>query len=229
MKSFLFILVACLMVSAVNAQPSGPANRALQEKVHRYLLQKYAGNNFAGIDLNKENEFGDTPVFAAAKKGDVDAILKYAKIAPSGEFLVKIGKNGNNVFHVARDAKTFQMLARVLRDFYPGKYKSKINEMMNQRNDLGETPVQAQINYGRADTFWIAFPHTELYEKIMAVKSKLDKGGLVAEVAGAEAIAIVQMSKDSSGRTIAQAARDNAKVQGMEQVIAFFKENAPYL
>ena len=101
--------------------------------------------------------------------------------------------------------------------------------MMNHRNQLGETPVQAQINYGRADTFRIAFPYTDMYDKMMAVKTKLNKGGLIAEVAKTEAAAVAEMSRDASGRTIAQAARDNAAAPGMARVIAFFQENAPYL
>ncbi len=225
MKNILFILVVCLMVSVVNAAPNADARQERrQQLVHEYLTRA-----ISSADLNKENEFGDTPVFTAAQNGDVNSILKFGQRAASGSFLLRTGKNGNNVFHVARNAQTFQALARVLRKFYPSDYKIKIRQMMNQRNQLGETPVQAQINYGRADTFRIAFPYTELYEKIMTVKSKMDKGGLVAEVAKTEAAAVLEMSKDFSGRTIAQAARDNASAPGMDKVVAFFNENASYL
>ncbi|OUO57594.1 hypothetical protein [Candidatus Avelusimicrobium gallicola] len=225
MKNILFILIACLMVSVVNAAPTRDARQERrQQLVHEYLTRA-----LSSADLNKENEFGDTPVFTAAQNGDVSAILRYGKRAANGSFLLRTGKNGNNVFHVARNAQTFQALARVLRDFYPGDYKIKIRQMMNQRNQLGETPVQAQINYGRADTFRIAFPYTDMYDKMMTVKTKLNKGGLIAEVAKTEAAVVVEMSKDASGRTIAQAARDNASAPGMAQVIAFFQNNAPYL
>ncbi len=225
MKNILFILVVCLMVSVVNAAPNADARQERrQQLVHEYLTRA-----ISSADLNKENEFGDTPVFTAAQNGDVNSILKFGQRAASGSFLLRTGKNGNNVFHVARNAQTFQALARVLRKFYPSDYKIKIRQMMNQRNQQGETPVQAQINYGRADTFRIAFPYTELYEKIMTVKSKMDKGGLVAEVAKTEAAAVLEMSKDFSGRTIAQAARDNASAPGMDKVVAFFNENASYL
>lgn len=225
MKNILFILVVCLMVSVVNAAPNADARQERrQQLVHEYLTRA-----ISSADLNKENEFGDTPVFTAAQNGDVNSILKFGQRAASGSFLLRTGKNGNNVFHVARNAQTFQALARVLRKFYPSDYKIKIRQMMNQRNQQGETPVQAQINYGRADTFRIAFPYTELYEKIMTVKSKMDKGGLVAEVAKTEAAAVLEMSKDFSGRTIAQAARDNASSPGMDKVVAFFNENASYL
>lgn len=225
MKNILFILIACLMVSMVNAAPTRDARQERrQQLVHEYLTRALSSS-----DLNKENEFGDTPVFTAAQNGDVTAILKYGKQAATGTFLLHIGKNGNNVFHVARNAQTFQALARELRHFYPNDYKIKIRQMMNQRNQLGEIPVQTQINYGRADTFRIAFPYTEIYEKIMAVKSKLDKGGIVAEVAQTEAAVVIELSKDGSGRTIAQAARDNAAAPGMDRVISFFHENASYL
>ena len=213
------------MVTMVNAAPVTDARQELrQQKVHEYLVRA-----ISAADLNKENEFGDTPVFTAAQRGDVVAITEFSNKASSGVFLTKTGKNGNNVFHVARNAQTFQALARALRKFYPRDYKEQIRHMMNQRNNLGETPVQAQINYGRADTFRIAFPYTDLYEKIMTVKSKLDKGGLVAEVAQTEAAAVKEMSKDKSGRTIAQAARDNASAPQMDRVVAFFNAYAPYL
>ena len=226
MKNILFILAVCLMFSAVHAAPNEEAARQerRQQLVHAYLTRAVSA-----ADLNKENEFGDTPVFTAAQNGDVNAILKFGQRAATGSFLLRTGKNGNNVFHVARNAQTFQALARVLRKFYPNDYKIKIHQMMNQRNQWGETPVQAQIKYGRADTFRIAFPYTDLYEKMMAVKSKMDKGGLVAEVAKTEAAQVVEMSKDASGRTIAQAARDNAAAPGMDRIVAFFAENASYL
>ena len=51
----------------------------------------------------------------------------------------------------------------------------------------------------------------------------------MAEVAKTEAAAVLEMSKDFSGRTIAQAARDNASAPGMDKVVAFFNENASYL
>lgn len=225
MKNILFILFVCLLVTAVHAEPDFAARQERrQQMVHEYLTRALSAQ-----DLNKENEFGDTPVFTAAQNGDVNAILRFEKQASSGAFVLRTGKNGNNVFHVARNAQTFQALARVVRHFYPSDYKIKIRQMMNQRNNQGETPVHAQISYGRADTFAVAFPYTDLYDKMMNVKSKLNKGGLVAEVAKTEAAAVAEMSKDASGRTIAQAARDNASAPGMEKVIAFFHENASYL
>ena len=213
------------MVSMVQAAPADETRgERRQQLVHEYLTRA-----ISAADLNKENEFGDTPVFTAAQNGNVKAILNFEKRAANGSFLLRVGKNGNNVFHVARNAQTFQALAHVLRKFYPNDYKVKIHQMMNQRNSFGETPVQAQINYGRADTFQIAFQYTDLYEKMITVKSKLDKGGIVAEVAKMEASVVIEMSKDGSGRTIAQAARDNASAPGMDRVISFFAEKAPYL
>ena len=222
MKKIFFLLVACLTVSLVQAEPvQAPRQDLRMQNLTRVI---------AAADLNKENEFGDTPVFTAAQNGDVNAILKYGAQSVSGAFLLRQGKNGNNVFHVARNAQTFQALARMLRKFYPQDYKIKIHQMMNQRNDFGETPVHAQINYGRADTFWISFPYTDLYTKMMAVKSKLDKGGVLAQVAlTTEAEEVTKLSKDASGRTIAQAARDNASAPGMARVIGFFSRNASYL
>ncbi len=226
MKKIFFILAACFIVSAAQAQASLEQRQEIRmQRVHDYLTRVVAA-----ADLNKENEFGDTPIFTAAQNGDVNAILKYGSQSVSGSFLLRQGKNGNNVFHVARNAQTFQALARMLRKFYPQDYKIKIHQMMNQRNNLGETPVHAQINYGRADTFRIAFPYTDLYEKMMSVKSKLDKGGVLAKVTLAtEADEVIKMSKDASGRTIAQAARDNISAPGMDRVAAFFARNASYL
>ena len=77
--------------------------------------------------------------------------------------------------------------------------------------------------------FFAEIPYTDLYKSIMNIKSKLSAGGIVADVAQTEAAEVVKMSKDNSGRTIAQAARDNASVPGMDKVVAFFNENASYL
>lgn len=226
MKKILFILFIGVFPAVVQAEPSLQQRQEIRQKrVHEYLTRA-----IVAADLNKENEFGDTPLFEAAQKGDVNAILRYGNESLSGAFLLQKGKNGNNVFHVARNAQTFQALARMVRKFYPQDYKIKIRQMMNQRNDLGETPVHAQINYGRSDTFMIAFPYTELYERMMSAKSKLDKGGVLAEVAKTtEVEEVVKLSKDASGRTIAQAARDNVSTPGMDRVVAFFAHNASYL
>lgn len=225
MKKILFILMAVLIVSAAYAAPR--AEIASQRRWN--MVEKYVSRAITASDLDKENEFGDTPVFAAAKKGDVQALLNMQNKTNNGAFLLKTGKDGNNVFHVARNAETFQALARLIRHFYPTEYKAKIHLLMNQRNQLNEMPVQTQINYGHADTFFLAYSYTDLADKIKSVKAKLDKGGLVAEVAQAEVAEVFAQSQDASGRTLAQAARDNHAAAGMDKVVDFLATQAPYL
>lgn len=228
MKNFLFILAACLMVSLVNAAPAAQPRPQLNKKLQA-AVQAAAQRHQGSVDLDKEDDFGNTPVFAAAQKGDAKAIASYIKSAKSGDFLLKTGKNGNNVFHVARNKDSFLALAYGIRHFYPREYQKHLHLLMNQCNAAGELPVQTQINYGRADMFFAEIPYTDLYKSIMNIKSKLSAGGIVADVAQTEAAEVVKMSKDNSGRTIAQAARDNASVPGMDKVVAFFNENASYL
>lgn len=180
--------------------------------------------------LYKEDSYGNTLVFQYALKGDVQAISSLKDVAGNvkdrGAFLLRVDtKTGNNVFHVAKDVQTIQALARLLRVYYPVSYGKKIRQMMNHRNYALETPVHRQINYGRSDSFKATFSYTELYDRIIKVKTKLDRGGLVAETALSEVEEILLQSKDSSGRTIAQAAKAN----NMTEIVDFFNKNAPYL
>ena len=117
MKNFLFILAACLMVSLVNAAPAAQSRPQLNKKLQA-AVQAAAQRHQGSIDLDKEDDFGNTPVFAAAQKGDAKAIASYIKSAKSGDFLLKTGKNGNNVFHVARNKDSFLALAYGIRHFY---------------------------------------------------------------------------------------------------------------
>lgn len=113
MKKVLSILFVFCCAAAVQGQPSANLHKVLQARTasQQALLDHV---RFAPtVDFNKEDSFGNTPLFAAALKGDVKSILWLQNVAPNGEYLLKTGKDGNNVLHVARDRKTFETLLRL--------------------------------------------------------------------------------------------------------------------
>ena len=179
--------------------------------------------------LDKEDQFGYTPVFAAALKGDVRALAFLQRVAPDGAYLLKTGKDGNNVFHIARDKQTFQALMRSLRKFYPQDYQARFQELLSQKNNLKETPLRAQLNYGKTDVFLKYFPQTPQFEQLLRVQEKINQGGLVAVSAEYEKNAAVESSKDLSGLTPAAFAKRNLNRPGMAEVDAFFTHYLPFL
>lgn len=66
-ENFLFILAACLMVSLVNAAPAAQPRPQLNKKLQA-AVQAAAQRHQGSVDLDKEDDFGNTPVFAAAQK-----------------------------------------------------------------------------------------------------------------------------------------------------------------
>lgn len=181
------------------------------------------------VHLDKEDQFGYTPVFAAALKGDVRTLAFLQRIAPDGAYLLKKGKDGNNVFHIARDKQTFQALVRSLRKFYPQDYQARLQTLLSQKNNLKETPLRAQLNYGKTDVFLKYFPQTLQFERLRRIQEKINQGGLVAQLAEYEKTAAVESTKDLSGLTPAAFAKRNLNRPGMAEVEAFFTQHLPFL
>ena len=225
---FAFILVLCV-AAGVQAKPVSGAHSdwKLQAGVPSTVVDNLRFT--PSIDLNKEDAFGNTPVFAAARKGDVRFLAWLEKVAPNGEYLIRTGKDGNNVLHVARDLKTFNALLGSIRHFYPQDCQRIVQFLLEQKNDLKETPLRAQLNYGKADIFIKYFPSTRLYARMNRVQSKLSQGGLVAAVAEDEKKAVLEVSKDLSGLTLPQAVRRSAARPGMAAVVQFFEQEFPSL
>lgn len=223
-KKILFSVLFLVCAAGVQAKPQP---RAYDVRQVSSVVEKIRFDR--AVHLDKEDQFGNTPVFAAALKGDVRALAFLQRVAPSGAYLLKTGKDGNNVFHVARDKQTFQALVRSLRKFYPQDYQARFQELLAQKNNLKETPLRAQLNYGKTDIYLKYFPQTVQFERLLRIQEKINQGGLVAQLAEYERHAAVESSKDLSGLTPAAFAKRNLSRAGMAQVDAFFTQYLPFL
>lgn len=229
MKKILSILFVLCVAAGVQAKPSANLHQALRARTasQQALLENVRFT--PSVDFNQKDQFGNTPIFAAARKGDVRGILWLQKAAPNGEYLLQTGKDGNNILHVARDMQTFEALLVSIRHFYPRQFKAQLQYLLEQKNDLQETPLRSQLNYGRGDIFIKYFPQTQLFARMSKVQAKLSQGGLVAQVAQDEKQAVLEDSKDLSGLTLPQAVRRLAKRADMRETALLFQERFPSL
>lgn len=180
-------------------------------------------------DVMQENRFGDTPVFEAAKKGNVSAVRELERVADNGTYLFKKGKNGNNVLHAARNLATFEALLASIRYFYPSDYKERTYALLEDRNAADETPLFTHLSYGHGDIFAKYFRFTNLYERILDAKADLDRGGLAAEMAQYKMNRVLREAQNAAGVSLLQMAKANASQPQMEEVISFLQQEAPYL
>lgn len=169
--------------------------------------------------ISSEREF-----LTAAKNGEQEAILR----VNDSSWLLATDKFGNNCFHLAKDTSTLQALAATIRRLSPEQSFSIISQLRNQRNNMGETPLMAHINYGKADTFRLLYEGSELAGAIREAKA-VSTGGALLEVAEIKEGVALSFAKDNSGRTVAQAAQANYNYPGMSRVVEFFQREAPYL
>lgn len=214
MKKILFILLVVLFAGSATmavADDVKPGQRRAQ------MLQQYVKKNPAAA-VSEENFLN------MVKEGDVDAISKVQDIA----LFQANDKFGNNCFHLAPDAATLQALAGVVRRLNPALLEETFSRLRNERNDMGETPLMAHVSYGKAETFFLLYRGSELEMNIRQVQA-IDKGGALSSAASIRKGVVVALSKDMSGRTVAQAALANADKPNMSRVINFFRANAPYL
>lgn len=211
MKRLFFILCAVLCVAGFAVAKETPVSRRAE------MVQKYAPKP-QPAQLTQEL------VFEAAQNGDG---LTLSRITDKA-LLTATDKFGNNVFHLAKNAATVQTLAAVIRRIDSEQYKETIEFLRNQRNQSGETPLMAHINYGKTDTFRLLYEGSELAAAIRAANA-VDKGGALRAAADVKKGVAVSLAKDNSGRTVAQAAVANADVPGMKRIVEYFTYNAPYL
>ncbi len=215
MKKIISILLVVMVVnfaSIVQAEVRKSTRRS-------QLVQHY-------LDKNPAHVSAEATFLQAVSRGDTAFINR---VTDSSLFFVE-DKFGNNCFHLAKDASTLQALARNIRRLVPAKdQKSSIARLLNGRNHVQETPLMEHINAGKAgSTFFLLYNGSDLALAIEEA-NKIDKGGALATAAQIKKGIAVGLSKDSGGRTIAQAALDNADKPRMDLVIAFLKRQAPYL
>lgn len=214
MKKILFTLLAVWMVGlfSVALADEVPAGQRRAQ-----MLEQYAKK--APVRAVSKTDF-----LNMVKEGKADKLSQVQDIS----LLNVQDKFGNNCFHLAPDAATLQALAGMVRRVSPALQAETFARLRNQRNDMGETPLMAHISYGKADTFFLLYKGSELEANIRQVQA-VDKGGALSATANIRKGVVIAMSKDKSGRTVAQAALANADKPNMVRVITFFRTNAPYL
>lgn len=208
-KIFLMGTLFLLFISCVSAQAQGTRRmRMLQQ------YTKQTASNAAAVEK----------FFEMVQKGQTEQIAQLQDVS----LLSEKDKFGNNCFHLAKNASTLQALAGVIRRQNPSAMENLLTKLRNERNEMGETPLMAHISYGKADTFFLLYRGSELEMNIRSVQA-VDKGGALSQTAEIRKGVVIALSKDMSGRTVAQAALVNANKPGMDRVIRFFKTHAPYL
>ena len=215
MKHIFFLLVFALLVPAVQAAPVTAQTGASRRQI---MLQRYATKAAVTKALTAEG------FLEAATKGDTETIFSVKDIT----LFDQTDKFSNNCFHLAKDEATLQALAAVIRRLDENNSRRIIRQLRNQRNNMGETPLMRQINLGKAQMFEPLYRGSELAESIRETRS-VSKGGALNIPAKIKEGITKSLSKDNSGRTVAQAALANINEPGMDKVVAYFEEHAPYL
>lgn len=215
MKNILFILIACLMVTMVKAAPTAEMVNKRDVMVRFYSLQK------------RNAEMGEK-FLAAVKAGDVQTLGELESLAKDPSYLMATDKFGNNAFHLAKDASTLQAVARSIRNLYKNEFPAKILTLKNQTNDSGVIPAVQAVFDLRPGKFFVLLEQTDLQQNILKVKS-MSKGGALDVAVSVEQDKVVAGVQLADGFTVADFARANRSVEGMDKVLAYLAEYAPYL
>ena len=125
--------------------------------------------------LSAPDAHGDPLVIKLARQGDVKTLQTLASYSQTGNFLSATDKYGNNLFHVAKNVDTVQVVSSLFRHYYGAKAPLKIKQMANTRNKLDETPLHAQINAAHSDTFRLIYGYTSLKKKNDDARNQLTR------------------------------------------------------
>ena len=221
MKKILIILSMVLLAGSVavaeQARASMGASQNRVKLVRKYLEKKIERSATANYQF-----------LEAVRKGDLETVNNVSDLK---QILAK-DKFGNNCFHLAPNAATLQALAASVRRAAPEQVEQTLSLLRNERNEMGETPLMAHINAGRTETFRLLYQNSELQTAIQAV-GRASLGGQFDSVAQPVREKAIAVSRDNSGRTVAQAAQamvnSNIGGEGMKKVVSRFQEIAPYL
>ena len=163
-----FLVAMFLLPLALHAQPS---HSLRQDR----LTATVAAQTAAAADTywSTPDAYGTPRIIKLARQGDVKTLLNLANYPLSGQFLLATDVYGNNLFHVAKNADTIHAVSSLLRHFYGAKALQKITQLANAANQLGERPLNAQINAAHADTFRPLYAYTTLKQKNDTARSQL--------------------------------------------------------
>ena len=130
-----------------------------------------------GIDtyLSTLDAYGTPLIIKLARQGDIKTLQSLAEYPSTGKFLLATDKYGNNLFHVAKNANTVQVIASLIRRYHNAKAPQIIANLVDARNKLDETPLHAQINAAHTDTFRPIYTYTSLKKKNDAARNQLTR------------------------------------------------------
>ncbi len=206
MKKILWVLLAALCVGSVQAAPlvitTGSRRQAMVEK---YGVKKISADEF----------------LKAVAKGDRALISQVKDLA----VLKAQDKFGNNCFHFAKDKVTLLAIAAVARQLDQEDYLTTFQQLRDQRNHMGETPLMYHINIGQTEMFEELYRGSSLQNAIRTANAVHNKGGALVNTANVRIKLARQEGSDYSGRTVA----DAAKANGLQEVVQFFENHAPYM
>lgn len=146
-----------------------------------FLFSAAGGYATQAVDFSDVLEKTNAQMFAAAenlqkavKNNDVAAVKKILKETDRYVWTLT-DKYGNNLFHLCEDPQVFSVLHLYL--------ASVREELLAQRNHIGETPWLKYIMYGKEDLFLTYFPKSSLYARLEQTTQDLKLQGIAGQVA----------------------------------------------
>lgn len=233
MKHSISLLVTIFTLLAVTLLQAEPISDTLNKRLS-VAIEKNASYD---KQLTSLDAYGTPLVIKLARQGDTERLAKLAQGATHKDFLDAKDKYGNNLFHVAKDPHTIQVIASIIRGFYGANTAQQITRMVDQKNLQGETPLLAQINAGHADTFRPLYRHSTLKVKNDAFKNQLFRlngsdPSIIAEHKAIYCREIRQLAS-ANGQTLLQAAKNQVPynpqlaplAQALQRIIPCLAEN----
>ena len=197
----IFALITTLSV-ATQAQPN-----KLSERIQATLTEKTT----QATHFMQPDAYGTPLVIKLARQGDTKTLHQIAHSSNAATILGAQDSYGNNLFHVAKNADTVQVIAALIRQAYGTKAPTQITAMVDQKNKLGETPLHAQLNAGHADTFRPLYRHSTLKKKNDAANRQLMRlEGVSEDISNSNRRIYCQEIRQlgsANGRTLLQAAQ----------------------
>ena len=180
-------------------------NKRLQSTLDEKTAQTYELAH-----LTTPDEYGTPFIIKLARQGDAKALAQLKQLPAIGTVLSTKDKYGNNLFHVAKDAKTVHAIASLIRNAEGAKAFQTISSMIDEHNDSGETALFAQINAAHDETFRSLYAYSSLRKENREVRERLNRLRGIEGNARDEAALCARIRKMASanGRTLLQAAQD---------------------
>ena len=205
-KQFLFIGIFAL-ITALPVTTQAQSNK-LSERIQATLTEKTTH----ATHFMQSDAYGTPLVIKLARQGDTRTLHQIAHSSNATTILSSQDSYGNNLFHVAKNADTVQVIASLIRQAYGAKAPAQITAMVDQKNRLGETPLHAQLNAGHTDTFRPLYRQSTLKKKNDTANRQLMRlQGVSEDISHSNRRIYCQEIRQlgsANGRTLLQAAQD---------------------